>query len=101
MRRVERDRLIHEHTAATCDERCTSARGPICNCHCGGKHHGSHRVVKVIRDAGPIPIVTPSTGRDQARLNADEFCRYREAARALLDPLIASKRRGYLPAAEY
>src|SRR5206468_12359849 len=43
MGRVERDRLIHEHIAAVCDERCTSARGPICNCHCGGQHHGSNR----------------------------------------------------------
>jgi hypothetical protein len=101
MGRVERDRLIHEHTTAVCDDRCTSARGPICNCQCGGQHHGSHRVVRVVRDAGPVPTVTPSTGRDQARLNAEELRRYRTAALALLDPLLASKRNGYLPAGEY
>lgn len=101
MGRVERDRLIHEHLASICDDRCTSARGPLCNCKCGGQHHGSHRVVRVVRDAGPVPTVTPSTGREQARLNAAEYVALREAARALLDPLLTSKRRGYLPAAEY
>jgi hypothetical protein len=101
MGRVERDRLIHEHMAAICDDRCTSARGPICNCKCGGKHHGSHMVVRVVRDAGPVPTVTPSAGREQCRLNAEEYRRMRAAALALLDPLLASRRRGYLPTAEY
>ena len=101
MGRVERDRLIHEHLAAICDDRCTNARGPLCSCKCGGKHHGSHRVVRVVRDAGKVPTVTPSTGRDQCRLNAEEYRRMRAAALALLDPLLASRRRGYLPAAEY
>ena len=101
MGRVERDRLIHEHTAAICDDRCTSARGPICCCKCGGKYHGSHMVVRVVRDAGPVPTVTPNSGREQARLNADEYRRMVDAARALLDPLTASRARGYLPAAEF
>lgn len=101
MGRVERDRLIHEHMAAVCDDRCTSARGPICCCKCGGKYHGSHMVVRVVRDAGPVPTVTPNAGREQARLNADEYRRMRGAALALLDPLLASRGRGYLPAAEY
>ena len=101
MGRVERDRLIHEHMAAICDERCTSARGPICNCHCGAKHHGSHRVVRVVRDAGNVPTITPATGREQCRINAEEYRRMRAAALALLDPLLASRRRGYLPTAEY
>jgi hypothetical protein len=54
-----------------------------------------------VRDAGPIPTVTPSSGREQARLNADEFRRYKAALMALLEPLLASKQRGYLPAAEF
>ena len=101
MGRVERDRLIHEHHAAICDDRCTSARGPICNCKCGGKYHGSHMVVKVVRDAGPVPTVTPRQGREQARINADEYRSYRAAALSILDPLLASRSRGYLPRAEF
>ncbi len=30
-----------------CDERCTNAKGPKCDCSCGGKNHGSHRLVPV------------------------------------------------------
>lgn len=101
MGRVEKDRLIHEHLQAICDDRCTNAIGPLCSCKCGGQHHGSKRVVRVVRDAGPVPTVTPNIGREQCRINADELRRARAAALALLDPLLASKRRGYLPAAEY
>ena len=28
-----------EHTK--CDARCTTAKGPACNCSCGGQNHGS------------------------------------------------------------
>lgn len=27
-------------TDSPCDERCTSAKGPECNCQCGGINHG-------------------------------------------------------------
>lgn len=101
MGRVEKDRLIHEQLAAICDDRCTNAIGPLCSCKCGGKHHGSKRVVRVVRDAGPVPTVTPAIGREQCRINADELRRTRAAALALLDPLLASKSRGYLPTGEY
>jgi hypothetical protein len=30
-----------------CDSRCTSARGPICNCSCGGANHGTGATVRV------------------------------------------------------
>lgn len=101
MGRVERDRLIHEHIAAPCDDRCTNARGPHCDCHCHGKNHGSRRIVRVVRDAGPIPTVTPSSGREQARLNAAEYRALVEAARMRLDPLIARRHAGYLPYGDY
>lgn len=101
MGRVEQDRLIQEHLAAICDDRCTNAIGPHCSCKCGGEHHGSRRLVRVVRDRGPVPTVTPSTGRDQARLNAEEYRRYAAALLAQLDPILASKSRGYLPRAEY
>jgi hypothetical protein len=101
MGRVERDRLIHEHEQAICDDRCTNARGPICNCKCGGQHHGSKRVVRVVRDAGPVPTVTPASGRDQARLNAEEYRGYRAAVLAELDPLLEQRRAGWLETPRY
>lgn len=30
-----------------CNEKCTSATGPKCECSCGGENHGSNRVVEV------------------------------------------------------
>ena len=37
-------RLIHyaaKPSRHSCDARCMSARGPNCECHCGGKNHGA------------------------------------------------------------
>jgi hypothetical protein len=101
MGRVERERLVHEHLASVCDDRCTFAKGPICNCKCGGEHHGSKRVVRVVRDAGPVPTVAPASGRDQARLNAEEYRHYRAAALAELDPLLEQRRSGWLETPRY
>jgi hypothetical protein len=101
MGRVERERLVAEHLQSVCDDRCTFARGPVCNCKCGGEHHGSKRVVRVVRDLGPVPTVTPSAGREQARLNADEYRSYRAGLLAELDGLLVAKRNGYLPAVDY
>lgn len=28
-----------------CDAKCTTARGAVCNCSCGGKHHGEFWMV--------------------------------------------------------
>lgn len=66
MGRVHRDRLIQEHQECACDDRCTSARGPSCNCKCGGENHGAGMAgyVTVTTDAGAIPQVTlPSPER--------------------------------------
>ena len=101
MGHVERNRLVQTSYVSPCDDRCCFARGPHCDCQCGGKNHGSKLLVRVTRDVGAVPRVTPATGREQARINAAEYRALREAAMALLDPLLASKRRGYLPAAEY
>lgn len=58
MGRVRRDRLVTTHTECACDDRCTSARGPMCNCVCGGANHGTYAVVTIIRDRGPVPQVS-------------------------------------------
>ena len=55
MGRVQGVRLVKDSWECPCDGRCTSARGPRCDCPCGGKNHGSNMVVRVVRDAGPVP----------------------------------------------
>jgi hypothetical protein len=68
--RTERDRLIKEHDACPCDDRCTSARGPNCSCRCGGANHGSHMTVTVRTDEGGIPVAMIDPA---ARLKAEEY----------------------------
>jgi hypothetical protein len=102
MGRVERDRLVRDELLCPCDDRCTSARGPVCTCKCNGKNHGSHLLVCVTRDAGKVPTVTPALGREQARINADEYRAARTAVLAILDTLRARKAAtGWLDAADY
>src|SRR5712691_11140051 len=68
--KTERDRLIKQHEACPCDDRCTSARGPNCSCRCGGENHGSNLTVTIRTDEGGIPvaIIDPA-----ARLKAEEY----------------------------
>jgi hypothetical protein len=101
MGKVERDRLTHTHLGSPCDDRCTFARGPHCDCSCGGKNHGSRLVVKIVRDAGPVPIVQ-MPNPEKAKRIAAEYHDYRARVLARLDTLAALKRRGeYLSDANF
>jgi hypothetical protein len=47
MGHVIQDRLVKTELRVPCDDRCTNAQGPSCNCQCGGEHHGTGRLVEV------------------------------------------------------
>jgi hypothetical protein len=83
---VQQDRLIKPELRCPCDERCTTARGPKCSCHCGGCNHGSHLLVKVIRDCGPIPIIRPPD--PMAKERARE---YRDLSHLIVETASAGK----------
>lgn len=51
-----KNRLMETEERCKCDARCTNARGPNCECSCGGANHGSNKVVTVQRDVGPVPV---------------------------------------------
>lgn len=72
MGKVSGLRLTMTHLACACDERCTSATGPNCTCSCGGENHGSGRVVEVVLDAGPLPVLQCEL-TDKARADLAEF----------------------------
>lgn len=55
MGRVERDRLVRDEMRTPCDGRCTNARGPRCDCKCGGQFHGSGMLIRCSTDAGRAP----------------------------------------------
>lgn len=46
------NRLMAPADRCRCDRRCTGARGPNCECKCGGKNHGSEHLATVRRDDG-------------------------------------------------
>jgi hypothetical protein len=100
MGRVAEKRLVRDEYGTPCDDRCTFAKGPDCECHCAGKNHGSRMVVHIIQDAGPVPRVGfPDTWK--ARAIARDYRAARDAARAELDPLVIQRRSGYLPRADF
>jgi len=103
MGRVERARLVHDSIVSACDARCTSARGPSCDCHCGGKNHGSRLVVAIAIDAGPLPRYELSPNRGRA-LEYRVARREAELRLAALngDDLVARKLRGaYLSSGDF
>lgn len=60
-----RDRLVKHGMECPCDGRCTGARGPSCDCRCGGENHGTNLLVPVTYDQGGVP--TLHTPADAAR----------------------------------
>ena len=99
--RVRGDRLAHIGHRCPCDDRCTSARGPICNCSCGGKNHGTNRVVRVVVDSGPVPVIhMPDEAKARAR--AAEFRDALAQASAAISGIRGRYRSGeFLPRPEY
>lgn len=105
MGRVEGTRLVFDGEACPCDARCTSARGPKCDCFCKGENHGTNLLVPVVRDAGPVPTVTP-IDPVAARRRSDEFRNVASDVRELIGlkygEIFAAKRSGaYLSGRSY
>ena len=60
----------HTEERCACDERCTNAQGPSCDCKCGGENHGTGRVIETVVIDG-IVKVKALTEKDTQR--ADEW----------------------------
>jgi hypothetical protein len=106
MGRVQRDRLVTDQTACKCDDRCVSARGPLCNCKCNGENHGAGMAgyITVAVDAGAIPIVhLPSPERAaKALAQFREYAELRDELRATLGQLLDRRRAGeFLPRPDF
>ena len=52
---VRRNTLVMTENRCACDERCTSATGPSCECACGGENHGIGALVEVVCGIAKIP----------------------------------------------
>lgn len=73
----------------TCDGRCTGARGPNCDCHCGGENHGKGMVVAAELGVGGRVTFGPPADADAARARAAE---YLEATRAIREAAASAPR---------
>ena len=72
MGKVQQDAMVTDvEERCPCDERCTCASGPNCNCRCGGEHHGTERVVEIeiIEGAPKLKVLEP----EKARARVVEF----------------------------
>ena len=93
-------RLVKVGERSPCDDRCTMAAGPSCECKCGGENHGSHLLVVVTRDAGDRPTVTPMRDLARHRLMGEAYRALRETVRGRLEArygaAMRAKRAGYV-----
>ena len=80
MGQVERERVVETQFLTPCDDRCTGAQGPKCNCHCGGANHGSNLIIKVERDRGAAQEMNPVTTErcKAAKARVAEFCEIKQ-----------------------
>ena len=65
-----RYRKTEECTA--CDERCTNAVGPSCNCQCGGENHGTGKTVQTVVEQGMVKVSALQDPAKSMRI-ANEF----------------------------
>lgn len=100
MGHVHRFRVVNVELHTPCDERCTNASGPSCDCACGGVNHGSGHLVELVRDVGGIP--TLKAGNME---RASEYRAARDAARERIAKrhayVIDAKARGQYVTAGY
>ena len=82
MGQVCRDHLEKTALVCACDDRCTSALGPMCSCRCGGENHGTNRVVEIVIETGKLPrlLVPPD-----AKVKADEYRALLAEVRSAID----------------
>lgn len=96
MGRVEGDRFARVEERCPCDERCTSAQGPKCECSCGGANHGSNLLVPVVVEAGIVKVQIVAT--DEAKARRVEVEALTAEAKAAIErkfgALLEAKRRG-------
>lgn len=85
MGRVQRARLVVTEDVCKCDGRCTFARGPSCDCSCGGANHGAGWIgggfITVDSDRGPVPRLRMPDNRQAAAIAAE----WREAYAAICE----------------
>ena len=92
MGRVAGERLAKDEIRCACDFRCIDALGPKCDCSCGGKNHGSGKVVVVTVDAGKLVAECKPSAKQVM-----ESKEYQQTLEAALSEWRTLNNSGYLP----
>jgi hypothetical protein len=90
----------HLESRCKCDARCTNAKGPNCDCSCGGKNHGSGMLVTIDLNLlmhGQAAIVNINAS-EKALAAAKEF---REALIPVNREIRLLYERGFLPRPDF
>jgi hypothetical protein len=78
MGRVQRKNLVKDITKSVCDERCTNARGPHCDCFCGNVNHGTKKLIVFNKVVGRLEVVE----KDLLNHNTEYLARIKRMAAA-------------------
>jgi hypothetical protein len=72
--KVEGNTWVQKETLCKCDARCTHAKGPNCDCQCGGENHGAGLAgdYEYIKEAGTIKV-TPKHDTEKHLAMAGEY----------------------------
>lgn len=71
MGQVHPKKLLKLEERCLCDNRCTMAAGPECNCQCAGANHGSGVLVAAALVVGGIPRITPPDPSKANRIHSE------------------------------
>ena len=95
--------LLREEHRSPCDGRCTSAKGPQCDCICGGKNHGTHLLVKVVVREDALPLLAvPAVTRGAAEEYRQHYKEAKEAWTKRYQTVFARRKAGeFLSAQDY
>jgi len=99
---VKQNRLVKTYETTPCDDRCTCALGPACSCSCGGRNHGTMKLIKVTLDCGPVPPVNLGVKSvELGKAFRDLYDKANASWRKKYGAITEKKDRGYLPRPEW
>ncbi len=67
MGEVVQDKWVKTDLKCACDDRCTGARGPNCDCACGGKNHGTSLMVEYVSETGTVKVLESAAAAEIAK----------------------------------
>lgn len=99
MGRVKGQAVLAARSECPCNSVCTHAKGPNCDCKCGGENHGTGRLIEWEERVGSAPIARFGAGLRTAKQERQraEWKEAEERASFAIELLRAAGRPDYWP----